>query len=139
MIPEWPVDLPRPRRDGWQAAPQESRLRRRSDSGPPGYRRRFSSVARLVTLAIDVSRDGKAIFDNFYAEDTADGSLPFYMPDPTTDGWALLTDEGVPILTGDGEQILLAETWLCQFGDALPSETIRGVEFRITFSVVVLP
>lgn len=139
MIPVWPSELPKPERNTWQKSPMEARLKRRNDAGPPGYRRRFSSVAKSVNLSILVDRNGKAIFDNFFEQDTAFGSKPFTMPDPTTDGWALLTSEGAPLLTSEGVPILLAARWLCLFGDQQPSEAIVGVGFRISFSVAVMP
>ena len=139
MIPTWPSTLPRPMRDSWQASPQDARIKRRTDNGPAGYRRKFSSAARLVTLSIDVGRDGKAVFDNFLAGDCAGGALPFYMPDPTTDGWPLLGDDGTPLLTDEGVPLLLANIWLCQFGDNMPAETVIGVRFRIAFSIAVMP
>ncbi|WP_455270301.1 hypothetical protein [Rhizobium herbae] len=114
-------------------------MKRRTDTGPNGYRGRFSSVAELVNLSILVSRNGKAIFDNFYRYDTKRGTKPFYMADPTTHGWALLTSSGAPLLTNTGAPILLAAQWLCLFGDQLPAEAIVGVSFRISFSVVVMP
>lgn len=114
-------------------------MKRRAELGPPGYRRRFSSVAKLVTLSIVIGRDKKAIFDQFFDERTAGGTLPFYMPDPTTDGWPLLSSDGLPLLTGSGVPLLLASRWLCLFGDTLPTETILGVQFRMSFSVVVMP
>ena len=89
-LPAWPSELPRPSRASWSAQLQDPRARRSAENGPPGYRRRFSSAARLVTMEIEVSRNGKAVFDTFHA-DLAYGSLPFTMPDPTTDGWPLLS------------------------------------------------
>ncbi|MBP1852681.1 hypothetical protein [Rhizobium halophytocola] len=102
-------------------------------------RRRFSSVSKPVSLSIFVDRNGKAIFDNFYDDTTAGGSRPFLMPDPTTDGWALLASDGGPLLAGDGTPLLIAGEWLCLFGQAMPSESIKGVYFRIAFSVEVMP
>ncbi len=50
--------------------------------------------------------------------------------------WHLI---GRPLLTGAGMPILLAARWLCLFGDTPPSEVVVGVEFRISFSVSVMP
>ena len=139
MILQWPEDLPRPERESWQSKPQDARLKRQNEAGPPGYRRRFSSVATIVNLSLVLTRHEKAVFDAFFAEDTAHGSRLFTMPDPTTDGWTLLTDAGAGMLTADGAPILLSATWLCSFGDQTPSESLQGLEFLKTFSVVVLP
>lgn len=136
----WPSDLPRPRRDGHRSQPMDPRLRKSPETGPPGWRRRYSSVARSVALVLDLSRAQKAVFDNFHAEATAYGTLPFTMPDPTTDGWPMLTGDGAPLLTQTGAPILLAATWLCLFGDQPPAESmVGGVTFRISFSVLVMP
>lgn len=135
----WPPQLPRPERSTWNLTRQDARRKLRSDAGPPRYRRRMSAVAQLVSLSILVNRDGKAIFDRFYDHECEDGTLLFRMPDPTTDGWALLTEIDAPVLATDNLYLLLPETWLCAWGDQPPSETVVGVEFRISFSVVVMP
>lgn len=135
----WPPELPKPERNTWQSTPQEARLKRQSDAGPPGYRRRFSSAATMVTLSVILSRNQKAIFDRFFAVDTRRGALMFWMPDPTTDGWPMLTSDGVPVLTIDGQPVLLSARWLVTFGESLPVETIQGIEFRKSFNVVVMP
>ena len=137
--PTWPPELPKPERNTWQSTPQEARLKRRSDAGPVSYRRRFSSASRTVSLSIVVNRNGKELFDRFYQRDTKGGSLLFWMPDPTTQGWSLGTSDGVPLLTSSGAPILMARRWLVTFGGALPVETIQGVEFRLSFSVEVMP
>ncbi|MDQ0454721.1 hypothetical protein [Rhizobium paknamense] len=138
-IPIWPESLPRPERNTWQRTSTDPRIKRPSDSAVPSYRRRFSAVARPVSLSILVSRANKAVFDQFYEEKTGYGTTPFYMPDPTTDSWPLLDDSGNPILTDTGQPILLGEQWLVVFGDQVPTEAIVGVEFRISFSVTVMP
>lgn len=139
MIHDWPSDLPRPERSTWQLTPQDARRKTQSEAGPPRYRRRFSSAAKMVTLSVILSRNGKAIFDRFFHEDCAEGAHLFYMPDPTTEGWPLLAANGSPLLTSDGAPILLGGRWLCAWGDQLPTETVQGVEFKKTFSVVVMP
>ena len=136
----WPSELPLPTRDGHAGTWQESRLRRAADGGPPGWRRRFSSAARNVSLVVVLDRAQRQIFDAFWELDTRHGSRPFTMPDPLTEGWPLLDGDGAPMLTGDGEPILLAATWLCLFGDEPPSERIsRALEFDVSFSVWVMP
>ena len=135
----WPLDLPKPARDSWQSKRQDSRQKRSSENGPPGYRRRFSSVAREVSMSVTLTRSQKAVFDNFYDHDTKHGSLLFTMPDPTTDGWQMLTSDGTPVHDPEGNPSLLSAQWLCLFGETVPTETVIGIEFRITFSVTVMP
>lgn len=141
--PLWPARLPRPERNTWSAVPQDGRLKRRSDAGPPGYKGRFSSRGRTVNLSVVLDRSQCAVFDLFFEETTAGGSRLFWMSDPTTHGWQLLTSDGQPLLiaggASDGLPILLARQWLVTFGDNLPTETVVGVEFRKTFSVEVMP
>ena len=134
----WPADLPKPLRAPYAQERQDTRLRKAA-GGPPGYRRRFSSAARMVSLGIEVSRARKAIFDVFYDEITRQGSLPFWMPDPTTDGIFLLNEGFAPILTSNGAPMLLAAQWLCLFGEPVPVERQIGGRFEISFTVWVLP
>lgn len=137
--PIWPTELPRPERNTWQVTPQDSRLKKRSDAGPTGYRPRFSSAAETVAMSVVVDRNGKGRFNRFFKEETKKGSLLFWMPDPTTEGWALGTTDGAALLTSGGARILLARRWLVTFGGNLPLETVQGVEFRFSFSVEVMP
>jgi hypothetical protein len=138
-LPSYPPELPRPNRDGYRVARGDGRSIGRQDAGPPTRRRRFSSTVTTLSLSIDLSRSLKARFDRFYDEETAGGTLPFLMPDPATDGTELLTIGGVPLLTAGGVPLLIARTWLCVFGDQLPVETPRGVEWRVSFTLLVLP
>ena len=139
MTPIWPESLPRPTRSDYQASWQEARIQKQAETGPPGYRRRFSSVARPVGLSAILSRSEKGVFDTFYQHEISHGARPFWMPDPTTDGWQMLTADGMPVLTGDGAPVLLAARWLCLMGQP-PVETIYGqVEFLISFQVDVMP
>ncbi|WPY94673.1 hypothetical protein T8T21_00675 [Limimaricola variabilis] len=137
-IATWPTVLPRPTRSDWQAQWDDPR-QRRSAGGPPGYRRRYSATAKSVSLRIDVPRADKTVFDIFYEKTTRMGSLPFWMPDPTTDGWPLLTADGDPVVDATGAPLLLSARWLCLFGAEPPVETMRGVRFQFAFSVSVMP
>ena len=107
-VPAWPSALPRPTRSGWQSQLDDPRLPKAAAGGPPGYRRRWSSVARNVTLVIIVSRSQKAVFDTFFEQTTDFGATPFTMPDATTDGWPMLTGDGSPVLDGSGLPVLLS-------------------------------
>ena len=141
MIATWPTSLPRPERPTWNLKPQEARRKRQSDAGPPSYRRRFSSVARMVTMSVILTHNQRAVFDQFFYETCQHGSVRFWMPDPSTDGWPLTTDTGVQLLVnaGSGEPLTLSERWLCAWGDQLPVETVHGIEFRKTFDIAELP
>ena len=137
-VPVWPTELPRPTRQGYQTQKQDGRLRR-SAGGPPGYRRRFSSTARMVNLSVELTRLQKAVFDDFLEDRTAGGSLPFYMPDPVTEGWALLTSAGVPIVSSSGAPVTLVSRLLCLFDETMPVEVFVAERFQISFAVAVMP
>lgn len=139
MILTWPDTLPRPERSSWQVQPQDARRKRQADTGPAGYRRRWSSATKIVTLSVLLSRSERAVFDQFFHRDCAEGAHMFWMPDPTTDRWPLLTTEGAPLMIDAETPLLIAATWLCLWGDQLPAETLVGREFRKTFNVVVMP
>lgn len=138
-LPVWPADLPPPLRRGYQGSLLENRLRRSGQGGPPRFERLTSARTRELSLQIVTDRVGKSLFDRFHAETTADGALPFAMPDPVSDGWPLLTPGGDALLAPDGEPLTNAATLLCLFGEALPRDTLQGRDFTITFSVTVLP
>lgn len=138
-VPAWPSVLPPPERGSWQLSPQEARVKRQSEAGPPGFRRRFSAVARSVSLSVVLTRDLRAVFDRFHQETCAWGSKPFTMPDATTDGWPLWAADGSPLLDQAGTPLLMAASWLCLWGEQPPATSILGVEFRVAFSVVVMP
>lgn len=138
--PTWPSELSYFVRSDWSAQRQDARRKRANEAGPPGYRRRSSAVSKTVALAIVVDRNGKDIFDEFYRVECAEGSSPFWMPDPATDGWPLLDSNGQPLLDGQGHPLLRSGTWLCLWGDQIPAETIvEQVKFKFSFSVVVMP
>lgn len=137
--PVWPTLLPRPERPTWSSTPQEARVKRQNDAGPPGWRRRFSSAATMVSLSVLLTRNQRAAFDQFYQVDCKRGSQLFWMPDPTTDGWPMMTADGALLLDGMGQPLLMSGTWLCVFGDQVPVESIQGTEFRKTFNIAVMP
>lgn len=137
-VPTWPTTLPRPERNGFSRVPQDARQRRQNEAGPPSYRKKFSSVADTVTLSVLLTRWQKSTFDTFYRTTLDFGTRAFYMPDPTTDGWRSYDATGTPILDEDGNPVLLSATWTCLWGDP-PTETVSGIEFRKSFSVIVMP
>ncbi|BBE74366.1 hypothetical protein [Oharaeibacter diazotrophicus] len=138
-IPVYPDDLPRPLRDGYGRVFPDGRARAQQDAGPPRSVRRFSSAAQRVSLVTTLTRDQGARLLRFWVEDTAGGSLPFLMPDPTAHGWPLLTAAGTPLLTEAGAPILLGAWWLVLFGDQPPQEAATGIRFRYSFTVAVMP
>lgn len=138
-VPVWPSQLPKPTRSGYGATPQDPRIRRNAETGPPGFRRRFSSSARMVSLSFICSRFQKGFFDTFLDEQLQEGSLPFWMPDPVSDGWGLLTEDGTQLTSEDGTPLLISAQLLCLI-TVQPQEAIHGqVDFEISMQVAVLP
>lgn len=138
-LPAWPAELPLPLRDGYAAGRDDARVQRPADAGPPGYRRRFSSVAEPTQLQFDFNRAQLAIFDTFWRSTCAEGSLPFTMADPATDGWALLNDDGSPVLDEADAPVVLASVRVCLFGREPPSRRAYSNRFRVTVEVSFLP
>ena len=135
----WPKHLVQFERSAWQSQPQDARRRSQGDAGPPRFRRRFSSAARRIALSLVVSRADLASFWRFH-EACDQGAGLFWMPDPITDGWKLLTDECQPVLTHDGRPLLMSARILCAWGDEPPVESIKAdTDFRVSFSVWVMP
>lgn len=75
--PSWPSDLPRPERSSYQLQPQDARRKRGFESGPPGYRRRFSAVAQMVTMSVILTAHQRSLFDAFYTDACAQGASLF--------------------------------------------------------------
>lgn len=138
-LPVFPASLPKPMRSGFSQGIGDNRRLTAPDAGPIVPRARFSSVADPVSMTLDVSRDQRAVFENWYFSEVKRGVLPFLMPDPGTDGWPLLDSNGQPILLDDGQVLTLAATWLCMFSDKVPQYTVVGVRWRIAFGLSVLP
>lgn len=137
-IQTWPSGLPAPEKETWSAQYMDPRRKRQNSAGPPSYRKMFSSVPKLVTMSLLLTRDQKSVFDRFYTLTTDFGTDLFWMPDPTVDGWQLVDTGGNP-LAASGSPIQGAGRWLCSFGDTPPSETISNHEWRITMQIVVMP
>jgi hypothetical protein len=139
MIPSWPSELPRPFRDAWQAQQADPRRKRASDAGPPRYARRFSAVPETIALRVALDRHQKSVFDQFIEQTLKHGSMPFYMPDFTTDGWPLHDEEGTQLLDENDVPLLVSAQMLCLLGDGMPVETLTGMTFFKSFTVVRLP
>ena len=139
-LPLYPPELPRPEASNYQEAFGDGRLQGRTDAGPPVGGRRFSSVVNTVQFSTLLRRSQLARFQRFYDEDTRQGSLPFLIPDPTTDGWMMMTDTFQPILNEAGLPLLLSETWVVMFGATLPRiTTSRPPLFSVMFELSVMP
>lgn len=135
----WPDELPQPRRDGYAQQVTDPRMAKNTDTGPVGWRKRWSSTTRSMSLVLHATRAEKGVFDQFYKETSAFGALPFWMPDPVTDNWYLLNEDGERLLTSDGTPILMASRLLCLWGSEVPSDRFVGLSFEIKFQILVMP
>lgn len=138
----YPPELPRPERAPFQMARGDGRTRRAEDAGPVNVRRRFSAVANTVAFSTVLTRAQLARFDRFYDQEIKQGTAPFLMPAPDTDGLPLLADDGTPLLTDEGLPILISETWLCLIGQQLPARapsSPSSIQWRVSFDIVVMP
>ncbi|WP_425099131.1 hypothetical protein [Tropicibacter sp. S64] len=139
MIETWPTTLPRPFRDTYTAQAADALRLRQSDNGPPRLARRMTSIYETVALKVALDRYQRQVFDTFFKVTLKHGSLPFYMPDFTNDGWQLLDESGTPLVDENDDPLLDSATWLCQFGNGTPVETLQGQTFFKQFTLTVLP
>lgn len=140
-VPFWPVDLPqRVLVEGYSEGVGDGRIQQPMDAGPPKMRRRTSVATRPVRARLWVDFDGMARLKRFWAEGLAGGSLPFWFPDQTMDGLALLTADGAPLLTESGVPLVITSWWLVTFGqDGIAFDAQSGVLFGAAFSLDILP
>lgn len=139
-VPIWPTELPRPNRAGYGRTLPDGRSSTRPEAGPPRVRRRFSAAPSPMTLVFDMTLDQRARFHLFWSEDTAGGSLPFWMADWTLDGHVLSTDDGSVLTTDSGADITIDTAMLVMFAtDQAPAETIVGLKYRFTVQLSIMP
>lgn len=139
--PVWPSsDLPTPLFEGYSTQSGDMRLKRQVESGPPGYRRRFSVNLKTVNLSIDVTVTQMLIFDYFFETTLHVGTLPFWMADPILDG-AGLEDGDDPIIDSNANEIAITVNRLYVFGNDMPRTTpfVIGGKYKIDFSLVQMP
>lgn len=138
----YPPELPRPERAPYKFARGDGRSRRAEDAGPANVRRRFSAVANTVSFSTVLTRAQLARFDRWFDEEIKQGTQPFLMSAPDTDGLPLLADDGTPLTTEDGTPILIAETWLCLIGQQMPARAPSSpgsIQWRVSFDIAVMP
>jgi len=139
-IPTFPADLPRPQVSGFSRQRADARRRRSFDAGPPRFSRRYSAVPVTWSMSMRLDAWQVAIFERFYIDACAEGSLPFYMTDYTVDGLPMLDEEGRPLLTEGGVPLLWSKVMLCTWGETPPQfGNPKITEQTVTFSVVEMP
>jgi len=139
MIAHWPSRLPGALRSDFGRSFIDTRVAKKAETGPPGYRKRYSLMAMRYQIAIAVTQDQLQVFDNFYINTLNNGSLPFTMDQPELIGAFLLDEDGDPVLDDDDQPILLDIEALFLFGDEPPQTVPHGIGFKINFDLVKMP
>jgi len=85
----WPTALPQQfTRDGYQDAFADNRLSTSAEVGPALIRSRMTAMARPIAGVMHMRKDQLVRLRKFWKDDTLDGKLPFYFPDPVFGyGW----------------------------------------------------
>lgn len=113
----WPASLPQfVDRPGYQGGTGDGRIRSDTDTKIAKLRQRFSAVPRPLQFTVTMTDAQFATFKSFIKNDTAGGTLPFQFPSPEGEG-----------------------TWICQFGQNMPTWNSVGVEWVVTMELVILP
>ncbi|MDH3997701.1 MAG: hypothetical protein OET90_02575 [Desulfuromonadales bacterium] len=103
----WPVTLPqKPLRRGFSESAPKQLLRTQMDVGPAKIRRRFTAAVRPFAIILKLTSAQVQIFDDFYNEDCAAGSLPFSWTHPRTGAAATFRfagDEPPSYVPGGGD------------------------------------
>lgn len=99
----------------------------------------MSKAAQAVGVAFFVSHDQRGRFDRFFDDETEQGALPFLVPSWGIDNVGLLAADGLDLLTHEDAPLLIAATWVCMFGQTMPSVVPMGLQWRISFDLVILP
>lgn len=140
-VPFWPSDLPqRMLQEGYSEGSRDGRLFQAMEKGPPKVRRRTRLAIKPVQMTTIVDFDGKARLERFFEEETGGGSLPFFFPDQSADGFGISDDLGGALLTVDDEPLIIESWWLVMFAEEPPTYPPEGgLYFKPTFSLVILP
>lgn len=85
MSIDWPSTLPqKPSTEGFIEQFPNSVIRTQMDAGPAKIRRRSTAAVRPFSLVYNLTLAQVAIFDTFFNDTLAGGSLAFNLPDPRT-------------------------------------------------------
>ncbi|WP_411034546.1 hypothetical protein [Shinella sp. BYT-45] len=140
-VPSYPSELPPPLRADYAEQSGEGRAVFRPDAGPPSVRLKFAAVVDTVPFSTSLERWQLGVFDRFFSETLKKGTLPFTMPAPLIDGFAMLDENCEPLLDENDKTLLFPETMLVMFADqGLPQRMQVDVEeYRVRFSLMRLP
>lgn len=140
MIPCWPSELrQRTLVAGFKSGTRGARLVTAMEEGPPKQRPRGNKV-RPISFTDEFSANQRARFDRFWEEELNMGTLPFFYPDPHTNGFPLCDDLGSPLLDQDGTPVIIGAWILCTFSTAEPAwSALGGGWFVPQFDIIELP
>ncbi len=79
---DWPTTLPKPLISGYQEGEPRLSIASQTDIGPPKVRKRATVGIAPITMQFIMTSDQIDIFQTFYRDTTAAGSLPFQMTHP---------------------------------------------------------
>lgn len=102
--------------DGYQESLPDTTIRTQMDVGPPKMRRRSTSAPRLISGTLRLEGSRLDLFEAFYIDTLAGGSLPFNWVSPRT---------GDPVVA--------------QFGDVPSYSPVSGGIWDVSISLEVLP
>lgn len=88
MIPNWPAELlQKPLRNSWRGGPMDQRRAFQPDFGPPITRPGATATTMLYSGAVFRMRSpaDRALFEAWFEDDLARGSVAFAWRDPETD------------------------------------------------------
>lgn len=102
--------------DSYQETLPDTVIRTQMDVGPPKVRRRSTSAPRLISGTLRLDSDKLGIFEAFYLNTTAGGSLPFNWTSPRT-----------------GELVV------AQFTDTPRYMPVSGLTWDVNISLEILP
>lgn len=139
-IPWYPTELPVPVRGDYSLSSGDGRTLFQTSAGLSLVRLRSSATADAISFSTILTRWQLERFRRFYRTEAKKGGQPFWLYDPLTDGFPMLTEDLVPVLADDGAPLLLAEVWLTRFGKNLPVERTMSPQIhQVTFELERLP
>lgn len=89
--PAWPANIPqRPNDGGWSETNQRNVAEFQPEVGAPKFRRRSTAAGATASAGFTMTAAQLDDFDDFYADDCVDGTIPFTWAHPisgTTYSW----------------------------------------------------
>lgn len=84
-MPTWPIGLPQYVLEaGYSEQLEDQTIETQMEAGPAKIRRRFTTAFRQFRVSVQMTSDQATIFENFYLDTLAGGSLTFDWVHPRT-------------------------------------------------------